>query len=291
MIQAADENNLPFLASALSFGALLAAVPFVLLLLVALSTFATGLGGEGVPDLGRLLDEFLPPHQGAGGDPFAGVEAIVGRIGEHRGTVSLVAVPLFIWLSTRLFAGVRTALNEIYDVAARPGPRRHFLATYLRGKLRDAAMVVLVLALFLANSAMSLALGVAVARGEALAPGHGFLFTSLGRWLAQLLAFGFAVSLFYVVYRHASAQRVRRVPALVASLFSALLYELAKRLFALYFLRVAASERFSLDANLGAVILFVLWVFYTAFVFLLGGVLAQIWELRSRTERQRARFG
>jgi membrane protein len=80
------------------------------------------------------------------------------------------------------------------------------------------------------------------------------------------------------------------VPALVASVFTAGLYEVAKRLFALYVREVAAIERFSFDANIGAIILFVLWIFYTAFVFLLGGVVAQTWELRTRTESQRARF-
>ena len=259
-------------------------MPFVLLLLVALSALAPRLGAGSAPDLGRLLDAFLPPHGGSAGDPFAGIGEVVGRIGENRGTISLVALPAFIWFSTRLFAGVRTALNEIYDVAARPGPRRNFVASYLRGKLRDVMMVIVVLALFLANSAMSVGVGVLLARGEALAPDYGFFFTSLGRGLTQVLAFGFAVSLFYVVYRHASARRVRRVPALVASALSALLYEGAKRLFALYVLNVAATQRFDFGANLGAMILFVLWVYYTAFVFVLGGVVAQTWELRSRTE-------
>ncbi len=258
---------------------------------MGLSTLAPGLGGDGIPDLGRLLDAYLPPHRGTQGDPFAGVEEFAARIGANRGTVSLVALPAFIWFSTRLFAGVRTALNEIYDVAARPGPRRNFLANYLRGKLRDVVMVLVALALLLANSAVTVMLGVVLARGGAWAPEYGFVFTTGGRWLTELLAFTFSVALFYLVYRHASAQRVRRAPALVASLFTATLYEVAKRLFALYVREVAASAQFSVDANLGAIILFVLWVFYTAFVFLLGGVVAQIWELRARTERQRARFG
>jgi membrane protein len=262
----------------------------VLLLLVGLTALAPGLGGEGTADLDRILGAFLPRGASGGGDPFAGLEGFVSRIGENRGRISLVAVPAFIWFSTRLFAGIRTALNEIYDLAARPGPRRNFVVNYLRGKLRDVVMVVIVLALFLANTAMSVWLTILLALGEARAPEYGFFFTTVGRWSAELLAFGFAVSLFYVVYRHASAQRVRRVPALVASVFTAGLYEVAKRLFALYVREVAAIERFSFDANIGAIILFVLWIFYTAFVFLLGGVVAQTWELRTRTESQRARF-
>jgi uncharacterized BrkB/YihY/UPF0761 family membrane protein len=39
------------------------------------------------------------------------------------------------------------------------------------------------------------------------------------------------------------------------------------------------------------VVLFVLWVYYTAIVFLLGGVVAETWELRKMLRRQRAILG
>ena len=288
-LQAADENNLPFLASALTFGAILALAPFVALLLVVLTTVLQMVGGAGV-DPGTLFQAFLPPHLEGGSDPFEAIGALLRRIDEHRGTISLVALPAFLWFSTRLFAGVRTALNEIYDVADRPSPRRHFLVSLLLAKARDIAMVVIVIVLFLTNVGISVGIKVLLERGGARAPEMGFLFSTLGRWSAEALALGFAVTLFYLVYRHAAARQVRRVPALVGSLLAAVLFELAKRLFGLYLSEVAASERFSFDANIGAITLFVLWVYYTAIVFLLGGVVAQIWELRARTERQRAHF-
>ena len=42
------------------------------------------------------------------------------------------------------------------------------------------------------------------------------------------------------------------------------------------------------DATIGALVLFVLWLYYTALVFLLGGVVAETWELRRMQQRQRA---
>ena len=45
------------------------------------------------------------------------------------------------------------------------------------------------------------------------------------------------------------------------------------------------------DANIGAAVLFVLWIYYTAIVFLLGGVVAETWELRKMQRRQRAILG
>jgi membrane protein len=87
---------------------------------------------------------------------------------------------------------------------------------------------------------------------------------------------------------------VRRLPwktALLAATFTALLFELAKRLYALYLTNFASFEGLGGDANLGAIVLFILWVYYTAIVFLLGAVVAETWELKKMLDRQRAILG
>jgi uncharacterized BrkB/YihY/UPF0761 family membrane protein len=47
----------------------------------------------------------------------------------------------------------------------------------------------------------------------------------------------------------------------------------------------AVVNRFSTDATYGVAILFVLWIYYTNLVFLLGAVVAETWELRSRQRK------
>ena len=97
------------------------------------------------------------------------------------------------------------------------------------------------------------------------------------------------MSLFYLTYRYAS---VRRLPWRTALLGLDLHRgPLRDRQAALRpvpgQLRVASRDRGG-DANLGAAVLFVLWVYYTAIVFLLGAVVAETWELRKMQQRQRA---
>ena len=292
-LQAADENNIPFLASALTFDALLAAVPFVLLVLIGLTHLAQAIAGGPAVDPTALFHRFFPPHTSAPGrDPFALVERLLVGVARNRGQISLYALPAFVWFSTRLFAGVRTSLNDIYDVSARPSPPRHFVFSWLAGKLRDSLMVIATVVLFLANTALSTVVTIAWARGEErVIPQLAFFFSTLGRLLGELLAFGFSVSLFYVTYRYASVRRLPWRTALLASTFTALLFEVAKRLYGLYLAHFASVGGASGDANLGAAVLFVLWIYYTAIVFLLGGVVAETWELRHMQERQRTILG
>jgi YihY family inner membrane protein len=283
----------PFLASALTFDALLAAIPFVLLLLVGLTHLAQAVSNGSAMDTTALFHRFFPPHDSTpGSDPFALIERLLTGISANRGELSLYAAPAFLWFSTRLFAGVRTSLNDIYDVSARPLPRRHFLLNLLLAKLRDSGMVLATVVLFLANTLLTTGLAILQDLGAERAPAKlEFFVSTLGRVSGEVLAITFSVSLFYVTYRYASLRRLPWQTALLASTFTALLFEVAKRLYGLYLANFASLEGPGGDANVGAAVLFVLWVYYTAIVFLLGAVVAETWELRKMQQRQRAILG
>lgn len=255
---------------------------------MALTYLAQLQGSSSEIDIHQLLQQFLPPHTMVGGnDPFAVVEGLLARITENRGTLTLYAIPSFIWFSTRLFGGIRTALNSLYDVSVRT-VRRHFLINYLFAKLRDISMVVVVVLLFLLNTVISTLLAVMHGQAEGGSQATSFFFTTLGRVLGEILTVAFSLALFFLIYRYASIRRLPWRAALVAASFTALAFELAKRIFGIYLGRVVTNSQFTLDANLGAVILFVLWVWYTSIVFLLGGVVAETWDLRSRQQQQQA---
>jgi membrane protein len=262
-------------------------VPFLLLLLAGLTWLAEAVIVT-APDPRSLFERFFPPHASGAGDPFATAEAILERIARFGQRVTLVAVPAFLWFSTRAFASVRTALNDIYDVSLRPGRHRHFLLGLVFGKLRDLSMVVMTLLLFVTSNAITTALALLQVRGEAWTPRFAFWVTSFGHLLGQVVAYLFIVVLFFFLYRFASTRKIRWKAALVASLFAGTMFEIARRVFAFYVVNVASWNRASADAQLGAIILAVLWVYYSALVFLLGGVVAETWELRRLQHMQRA---
>jgi membrane protein len=273
----------------LTFDALLAAVPFILLVLVGLTHLAQAVTHGPPVDTVLLFHRFLPPHaQGSDGDPFSVIERILTGVTQNRGQLSLYAAPAFLWFSTRLFGGIRTALNDVYDVSLRPARPRGFIAVYVRAKVRDTIMVIATVLLFLTNTLLSTGLAILQARGAESVPQLAFFVSTLGRLVTEALAFAFSVSLFYVTYRYASARRLPWKTALLGASFTAVLFEIAKRLYALYLANFTSFDAWGGDANLGAAALFILWVYYTSIVFLLGGVVAETWELRKMQARQRA---
>lgn len=254
-------------------------------MLVALTHVAHLSTRSSAQDLQQLFQRLVPLSGASDGEgPFAAVEKFLLGFTRARATVSLYAIPLFVWFSTRLFASIRTSLTLVYDVPRRASGQ-HFVVGYLKGKLRDAMMVVLTVALVLVNAVLSGGMKFLDARGRDLIaawPALGFFVTGLGSLVTQLVAFVFSVSVFYIVYRHASPRRLPRRAAFAGSLFTALLFEVAKRAFGWYLHNLAVVNRFSADANIGAVILFVLWLYYTALVFLIGAVVSETWDLWHR---------
>lgn len=259
----------------------------MLLLFAGLAKVLEIVSGSGPVDPQSLFERFLPPHNSSSGDPFAAVEVILVKLTTAGQSLSLVAIPAFVWFSTRLFASIRTALNAIYDVSIRP-PQTNFLVRFLLNKLRDLGMVVITLIFFLANVLLTVGLSLLQSYLESRGkPGTDSVVSTLEQWLAYALGYVFLIVLFFFLYRHASLRRVRAPAALVASLFMAFAFEVAKQLYALYLRGATGYGAATLDASIGAMLLFVVWLYYSALVFLLGAVVAETWELRAMQRKQR----
>lgn len=258
-------------------------------MLVGLTHVAQLLAQSEALDLRTLFTRFLPPgSDAAGSGAFAAIADFLTSFAEKRGTISLYAIPAFIWFATRLFASIRSGISLVYDAPRKP---QHFVLAYLSGKLRDAMMVLLMVGLLVASASLGAGLRIVDSMSNTVArnwPSVEFLVTGIGNILTQAAAFLITVTLFYVVYRHASPRRLPRPACLVAAVFTSSLFEVAKRLYAWYLQNTATVSRFSLDASTGALILFVLWLYYTMLVFLLGAVVAETWDLHRRQRSSRA---
>src|SRR2546430_14853083 len=91
-----------------------------------------------------------------------------------------------------------------------------------------------------------------------------------------------------MIFKLMPSRRIDWRTALVAAVFCSLGFEVAKRLYALYVTRFATLDRVASDANIVALFLFLLGVYYTAYLFLLGGEVAEMYDL---VRKRRARRG
>ena len=134
-LEAAYEDNIPFLAGALSFDILLTAIPFVGLVLAVVSHLVDYQLAVQQLNVHELLQRFLPDDAN-----FGFIERALGDLVARRGRLTIPAAPLFLWFSTRMFGGLRAALNEVFDTEE--------TAPWPVAKLTDLAMVFVAGALF-----------------------------------------------------------------------------------------------------------------------------------------------
>lgn len=260
---AAFEDNVPFLASALTFDALVASIPLALLALAALGYVARS-EGDVLLGLRNMLEAFIPAGTG-GPEPRAAAERLLQALVERRAGLSALGLPLFLWFSTRFFGGARAALNDVFDTEeSRP---------WLAAKALDLLLVIVTVSLLILNAAATLLLGAV---------------PWFGRLLGRGLAFGIGVGLFALIYTVAPSRRVARDTALVAAVVAALAFEVAKMLYGVYLTRFATLDRLISNTNVLALALLVVWIYYTAFAFLVGGEIAQTYDLMRRQREQRA---
>src|SRR5207245_9508541 len=87
-------------------------------------------------NLHELLAQVLPSVSGSSAaGAFQAVERALGGVLRLRGQLTLFGLPLFLWFSTRLFGGLRAALNEVFATDER--------RSWPAAKLLDFLMVVL----------------------------------------------------------------------------------------------------------------------------------------------------
>lgn len=278
-----DEDNIFLMASALTFSALVAAVPFLLIIVglisLTLEAAADAAGIEPVEQLRRYLNVIVPVLREAGLEAPEQQnlpEEVFQRVIERGQTIGLISFVAFVWFSTRLFGALRTVLREIFDLRQARG--------VVQGKLFDAEMVLVSSVLMILN------IGITIAFEIARRAGFQFLGLSarqiglLEDLSARLTALVFIFLLFLLIYKYLPARRVPWRVAVTAAVFTALCWELLKLGFAFYLTNIANYR--SVYGGIATLVVVVIWLYYLSIAFVLGAEVAQVRELRRARRRQ-----
>ncbi len=274
------DDDIFFLASGIAFNIMLAAVPFVFLVISGL-VYALGLTPDAsLAEVSILLDRFLPPHPET---PDSSVHKLIGDIIGAREQLGIYGAITFVWFSTRLFGSLRTVLAEIFDIETGRG--------IVAGKWFDIKMTVYSSALLVVYLALSVYLALATTRGETFLSDLGLRQDVMGGVayiVGRLIAFLFLVLTFFALYKYLPNRRIRVQQALVGGLTTAFLFEAARNLWTAYTQSFDPGSLYT--GTLYAVVSLVFWVYYSALIFIIGGEVAQANDLRRVRRLQRETF-
>jgi membrane protein len=246
-----------FLSAGLSFFFLICIIPLSLL---GASTLGFVLSTEQAARevVGQLAKQF-PVYQ-------TQIGRVLLRIVETRKISGLLGTAVLVVFSTPLFSASRLVLHRLLGVRAG--------GSFVRNLLRDAAMVLLLGVLLLVASTATWVFEWAQWAAALVLP-------IPREWLrAGSIAASLAIStvMFFLAYRYVPLRRVRVGPALAGAVLASGLWEIAKQLFRLYIREVGVYDQ--IYGPLGVLVAFVMFVYYTAVVFVFAGAFVAALDAR-----------
>jgi membrane protein len=263
-----SEHRASRIGAALAFYTVFSLGP-ILLLAVAVAGFFFGQSaarGEIHQQIGSMI----------GPAAAAEVEALLVRA--HRPGAGVIAtaisvVTLLLSADTALVE-LKSGLDEIWNL---PGGGRVWYWDYLRTRLLSIALILALGFLLLASLLFSAGLGAL----EALSQGIIIVGVVL-RSASALISFGLAVLLFATVYKMLPSVKLAWKDVAVGALITAVLFTAGKYAISLY---LGSSTVASTYGAAGSVIVVLLWVYYSAQVFLLGAELTRGYACRFGSRR------
>jgi membrane protein len=264
-----SQDHCVMFSAAIAFFAAFSLAPTLVIIIAVASIF---FGADAVQ--GRLFGEIAGV---VGADAAHGLEAIVANawhadIATSTAIVSGIGVLIG---ASATFSSLHTALNVIW-----PAPitsTRESILAILRVRAISFGLVIGAALLIVALLVLD-ALVVLVGEWVLGTSGPSFLIAALAQ---RAISLWMMILAFSVLLKFLPSSRMQWRDAALGALTAALLFECGKRLFAFYLQHASMVNTFGAAGSLAIILM---WLYYSAAVFLLG---AEVAALAARKRRQR----
>ena len=268
-----SQDFAPSMGAALAYYTVFSIAP-LLIIAIAVAGFVFGENaarGEVFAQLRGLVGD-----QGA-----AAIEAIVKSASQTgSGTFAAIAGVVVLLLgATSVFAELQSDLDRIWDS---PKPEKPGIWGMLRGRVLSFGMVLGIGFLLLVSLVLSAALAALGHVWRGALPGGDMLVQVINFILGFLIITG----LFALIYKVLPRCDIDWADVWVGATVTSLLFSIGKSLIGLYLGRSSVASSFGAA---GSLVIVLLWVYYSAQIFLLGAEFTRTYSYRHGTRKDAAK--
>jgi membrane protein len=260
------EDDAPSKGAALAYYAIFSMAP-LLFLVIAIAGFFFGADAVRGVVFGQLAD--LMGQNGA-----EAVEEMLAHVSQPETGLwaTIIGVAVLIFGATTVFAQLQSALDAIWEVPPEvsQAEKRNALWNFVKSRLLSFGLVLALAFLIVVSLVFSAALS---ALGKWWGP-------AFGEWVALAEIVNFAVSLgmltlvFAAIYKFMPRAHIEWRDVWVGAAVTAVLFVIGKFLIGLY---LGKSDIGSSFGTFGSIIIVMVWVYYSAQIFLLGAEFTWVW--------------
>jgi len=189
------------------------------------------------------------------------------RISGDTPWVTVVGVATFFLGATGVFIEIQDSINTIWSIKAKP---KRGWVRFLLTRIVSFSMVVGIGFLLM----VSLVLSAALSMLDGWLAVHISSFVWLAYIISNLVSMGVVMLLFAVVFKVLPDAELKWRDVLIGAFFTAVLFLIGKYLINLYLSR---SSTVSAYGAAGAVVLIILWVYYSAIILYLGAEFTKVY--------------
>src|SRR5215467_15396878 len=202
-----------------------------------------------------------------GSDSARFIASVFSRASKGAGGVAaVVSIGTLIFGATGVFVQLKAALNTVWGVQIKAEKPRTALVRLLWDRVLSFAMMLVMSFLLLASLAVSAALAALARWTAALVPGWDVL----SQIVNFVVSFGVITFLFCATYKILPDVRIGWRVVWFGGAVTALLFTLGKELIGMYLGRDSLA---SVYGAAGSMIVILMWVYYSAIIFLYGAEL------------------
>lgn len=242
----------------------------ILLVIIAIAGFVFG------DDAARGV--VFTKLQGLVGKDAAGlVQSMIQSAANRKSGIiaTLISVVMLLITATGVFGEMQSALNLIWKT---DGSAHSTVSRLLKARAQSLGLVVTLGFLLLVSLAISAAISAAWNQVDQAVPGASVVL----RLINLLLSLTFTTILFAAVYKVLPDRKLLWRDVLMGSIFTALLYTVGKTAIALYIGRSGVASSYGAA---GALVVLLLWVYYSAQIFLLGAEFTKVYAAHRGSQR------
>jgi membrane protein len=237
-----------------------------LLIVIAVAGYFVGTSaarGEILVELAGLM----------GAEGAKAVEGLVNSASEpaHRSLVAGLGIVIFLIGATSVFNELQDSLNRIWHVHRH---RNRGFFSLIRARLLSFGMILAISFLLLVSLLVSAGLS---AVGKMWGPGSDE-WQFIAQCLNFLLSFALITVMFALIYKIIPQRPVRWDDVWIGAAATSMLFTLGKQIIGFYLGRSHAVTAFG---ALGSLAVCLLWVYYSAQIFLLGAEFTHVYSTRS----------
>ncbi|HVO73261.1 MAG TPA: YihY/virulence factor BrkB family protein [Ignavibacteriaceae bacterium] len=268
-----DEHHVFLFSGGLAFSLFVCIVPFILIIFAVAGTLLDST--EMQFQISRFIDTIIPYSQYAEYVKDI-IFARINEVIEYKNIAGLIGAFGLLFAASGLFSSMRTILNKIFGLK--------FEEPFLIGKLKDFALVLMVILIFFFSIILMPALDLFLRVASRFESFKFFGLSILEQIIVTSLSLLLIFVLFSILYFVVPKIKIGKKAVFIGALWASLLWEGAKQAFGYYIYNFGTLGK--IYGTYALIVVVAFWIYYASIVFIIGAEIGKLYSERKYSEQR-----